>query len=122
MESKQIDPSRARRLARLGAWSLVAIVALSLGVAPALAQTSEGGWVILTGKWSRGAVDTPAWFDLASWRLVTKFDGPVSRAILDPEPSPWYPVAGDFNGDGVDEVMMFNRVTWEVVPALKGPV
>lgn len=122
MRSKQIDPSRARRLARLGAWSLAAIIALSLGVAPALAQTSEGGWMILTGKWSKGAVDTPAWFDLASWRLVTKFDGPVPRAIEDPDPSPWYPVAGDFNGDGIDEVMMFNRITWEVVPALKGPV
>jgi hypothetical protein len=70
MQSKRIVPSRARRLARLGAWNLAAIVALSLGVAPALAQTSEGGWMILTGKWSKGAVDTPAWFDLAGWRLA----------------------------------------------------
>jgi hypothetical protein len=122
MRSKQIDPSRARRLARLGAWSLAAIVALSLGMAPAFAQSSEGGWMILTGKWSKGAVDTPAWFDLASWRLVTKFSGPSPQAILDPEPSPWYPVAGDFNGDGIDEVMMFNRDTWDVVAATRGPV
>ncbi|HEV7506689.1 MAG TPA: hypothetical protein VGS07_17480 [Thermoanaerobaculia bacterium] len=122
MQSKQIGPIRTRRLARLGAWSLAAIVALSLGVAPAFAQTSEAGWMIVTGKWSKGAVDTPAWFDLASWHLVTKFNGPSPRAILDPEPSPWYPVAGDFNGDGIDEVMMFNRDTWDVVAAAQGPV
>ncbi|MBW8877728.1 MAG: hypothetical protein JF614_22395 [Acidobacteria bacterium] len=122
MQPKQIDQSRARRLARLGAWSLGAVVALFLGVAPALAQTSEAGWMILAGRWSKGAADTPAWFDLAGWRLVTRFDGPVPRAILDPDPSPWYPVAGDFDGDGVDEVMMFNRQTWEVVPASKGPL
>jgi hypothetical protein len=122
MQPKQFESSGVRRLAKLGAWSLGAAVVLTLGVAPALAQTSEAGWMILTGKWSKGAVDTPAWFDLASWRLVTKFSGPSPQAILDPEPSPWYPVAGDFNGDGIDEVMMFNRDTWDVLPAAKGPV
>jgi len=122
MQPKQIDPRKARRLARLGAWSLGAAVSLLLGVAPALAQTSEAGWMIVTGKWSKGAVDAPAWFDLASWRLVTKFEGSVPWPIPDPDPNPWYPVAGDFNGDGIDEVMMFNRVTWEVVPASNGPI
>ncbi|HEX4965828.1 MAG TPA: hypothetical protein VF173_33780 [Thermoanaerobaculia bacterium] len=122
MQPKQIEQNRARRLARLGAWSFGAFAVLILGVAPALAQTSEAGWMVLAGKWSKGAVDTPAWFDLASWRLVTKFDGPVPRAIDDPDPNPWYPVAGDFNGDGIDEVMMFNRLTWDVVPATRGPI
>jgi hypothetical protein len=109
-----------RRLSIASTLLFGALFTLFLAASPASAQLDPGEsrWILLTGRWTReAAADTPAWFDLSTWTLATKFTGGVPQVASDPEPQPWVPVAGDFDGDGVDTVMMFNPVTWKVVPA-----
>ncbi|MFL6259173.1 MAG: hypothetical protein ACJ76Y_05620 [Thermoanaerobaculia bacterium] len=92
---------------------------LILAGAPAAAQI-EPGFFPVTGKWTRGAADSVAWVDLATWKLVTR---PVEQPAWppDPDPNPWIPVAGDWDGDGVDTVQIFNVQTWQLIPLEKGP-
>ncbi|HKH44994.1 MAG TPA: hypothetical protein VKM72_10065 [Thermoanaerobaculia bacterium] len=111
----------ARR--RPGAFLIGSLFALTsmvgLGTAPAQAQI-DPGLLPVTGTWTRGDADTVAWVDLATWRLVTSFEG--ERPFADPEPQPWIPVAGDWDGDGVDSLQMFNIHTWQLIPAEQGSV
>src|SRR4051812_26948029 len=107
------------RAAWLTAAALVFILILT--AVPASAQ-SDPGFALVTGKWTRGAADSVAWVDLATWKLVTRMDGQPSTTAADPDPSPWIPVAGDWNGSGVDTVQMFNVQDWRLVPLEKGPV
>jgi hypothetical protein len=110
-----------RRSFRQVAWLTAAalVFVLILTAAPASAQ-SEPGFVPVAGKWSRGAADTLAWVDLATWKLVTRMEQPSVR-MSDPQPNPWVPVAGDWDGDGVDTVLMFNVQTWQLAPVETGP-
>jgi hypothetical protein len=75
---------------------------------------------VVTGTWDKGAADSVAWVDLATWKLVRKIDG--SPTASDPEPVPWMPVAGDWDGDGIDTIQMFHPQSWKLVPADEGPV
>jgi hypothetical protein len=111
-----------RRSLLAGACLFGVLFVLFLAARPASAQIDPGmkGWAVVAGKWERGAADSVAWVDLATWKLVTKFDG--SSAMADPQPWPWIPVAGDWDGDGIDSVQMFNSQTWKLVPAAEGPV
>jgi hypothetical protein len=105
------------RVAWLTAAALVFVLILT--ASPAAAQLDPGE-VPVAGKWSRGAVDTLAWVDLATWKLVTRMEQPFIQ-LSDPQPQPWVPVAGDWDGDGVDTVLMFNVQTWQLAPLEKGP-
>jgi hypothetical protein len=105
------------RVAWLTAAALVFVLILT--ASPAAAQLDPGE-VPVAGKWSRGAADSVAWVDLATWKLVTRMEQPFVQ-LSDPEPEPWIPVAGDWDGDGVDTVLMFNVQTWELAPLEKGP-
>jgi hypothetical protein len=104
------------------------VFALSLGAPiPAAAQDEDSPFCLSVGKWGpRGPkgqpVDTVAWVDLATWRLVTDTGGIRPVTVLGPEPQPWIPVAGDFDGDGFDSIAMFNSQDWSLVDAEKGPV
>jgi hypothetical protein len=113
-----------RRPARLAASALFAAMStLILASVPASAQIDIGDrWILLTGKWSRGTVDAPAWLDLSTWTLAVQVEGSAPRVASDPPPLPWVPVAGDFNGDGVDSVLMFDPATWRLVRLEDGPV
>jgi hypothetical protein len=97
----------------------VLISLLGFAAVPAAAQKADPGFALVTGHWSRGAADSIAWVDLATWKLVTRIDDHPS---LDPQPQPWLPVAGDWDGDGVDTVQMFNVHDWRLVPLDRGPV
>jgi hypothetical protein len=121
----QPTKKEGRRSFLAGALLFGTLFTLFLAAAPASAQLDPGErrWILLTGKWTReAAADTPAWFDLSTWTLATKFDGPPPAVASDLQRVPWVPVAGDFDGDGVDTVMMFNRSTWRLVPAEGKPV
>jgi hypothetical protein len=113
-----------RRLSIAGALLLGVLFTVFLAASPASAQLDPGEsrWILLTGKWTRDAADTPAWFDPSTWTLATKFTGATPHVAFDPEPQPWVPVAGDFDGDGVDTVMMFDPATWKIVPAAGRPL
>jgi hypothetical protein len=112
-----------RRRLRSGAFLTGSLIALasfaSFAATPARAQV-DPGFLPVTGTWTRGDVDTVAWIDLASWKLVTSTEG--GNPSAEPQPVPWLPVAGDWDGDGVDSVQMFNIHDWRVVPAERGPV
>lgn len=107
-----------RRL-RSGACLIGSLAALA--AAPAHAQ-ADPGFLPVAGTWTRGGVDTVAWIDLASWRLITSIEGAPPVAAEDPSPQPWRPVVGDWNGDGIDSVQMFNVRDWRLVPAESGPL
>jgi hypothetical protein len=109
--------SRIRSYTRLAAAVLVSLPILA-GV-PAAAQQAGPGFSLVAGHWSRGAADSIAWVDLATWRLVTSTEGHLAE---DPQPQPWLPVTGDWDGDGIDTVQMFNVHDWRLVPLDRGPV
>jgi hypothetical protein len=113
---------RWKRSLRPGVRLFAGLCLLVLAAAPAAAQLDPGtrGWALVTGHWSKGAPDTAAWVDLATWMLVTKVDGPPP--VADPDPSPWMPVAGDWDGSGVQTVKMFDSHTWKLVDLAEGPV
>jgi hypothetical protein len=111
-----------RRPVRRAALLVFAVFALVLASVPASAQIDIGDrWILLTGSWSPGAPDSPAWFDLTTWTLAVRFDGVPPRVAPAGTPSAWVPVAGDFDGDRVDSVMMFDPATWRLVPAEELP-
>ena len=69
----------ARR--RSGAFLIGSLFALSfagLAAAPAQAQI-DPGMIPVAGTWNRGDADTVAWVDLATWKLVTHFEGEGGR-------------------------------------------
>jgi hypothetical protein len=115
--------SKIRLSLNRAAWiaGAVLVSALTLAGAPAAAQI-DSGYFPVTGKWTRGAADSIAWVDLATWKLVTRFEEPTSVASSNPEPNPWIPVAGNWDGSGVDTVQMFNVKDWRLIPLEKGPV
>lgn len=89
---------------------------------PALAGEEAPTYWIVSGDWDGDRVDTPAWVDLATWRLDTQaptLGEPVHEAFAT---LPWIPVAGDWDGDGRDTVLMFSPETWRVLPLDEGPV
>jgi hypothetical protein len=102
---------------------LAFVFALSFG-APALAQDDDTPFCLSMGKWGPNGphIDTVAWVDLATWKLVTDTRGISPVTVFDPSPNPWVPVAGDFDGDGFDSIAMFNTQDWRLVDAEKGPV
>jgi hypothetical protein len=97
------------------------LIGLALATTTARAQ-ADPGFLPVAGTWTRGGVDTVAWFDLASWRLITSIEGAPPVAAEDPSPQPWRPVVGDWNGDGIDSIQMFNVRDWRLVPAENGPL
>ena len=111
-----------KRSFQAGAWLFAGLCLLVLATVPATAQIDPGmkGWALVTGHWSKGAPDSLAWLDLATWKLATQIDG--STSVADPQPQPWIPVVGDWDGDGIDSVQMFEPHTWRVVPAEEGPI
>lgn len=105
---------------------ILAFFVLAVG-SPALAQDEDTPFCLSVGKWGPYGpngphIDTVAWFDLATWKLVTDTGGIRPVTVLGPEPQPWIPVAGDFDGDGLDSIAMFNTQDWSLVDAEKGPV
>jgi len=118
----QPTQTEGRRQVRLAPWLFAVLFAVVLASAPATAQIDPGmkGWALVTGHWSKGAPDSLAWLDLATWKLATQIDG--STSVADPQPQPWIPVAGDWDGSGVDAVKMFDPSTWRVVAAADGPI
>ncbi|MFL6259168.1 MAG: hypothetical protein ACJ76Y_05595 [Thermoanaerobaculia bacterium] len=113
---------KSRLTLNRAAWltGAVLVAVLVLAGAPAAAQI-DSGYFPVTGKWTRGAADSVAWVDLATWKLVTRFEEQPSVASTDPQPQPWIPVAGDWDGDGVDTVQMLNVQDWRLIPLEKGP-
>lgn len=103
-------------------WLFTVLCLLAFAAVPAKAQLDSGtkNWALVTGHWSKGAPDTVAWVDLATWKLVTQFDG--ARPVADPDPSPWMPVAGDWDGSGVQTVKMFDSHSWKLVDVAEGPL
>ena len=114
---KNVSVANRIRYTRLAA--AVLISTLGLAGVPAAAQKADPGFLLVTGHWSRGAADSVAWVDLATWKLVTSTEG---RPSSEPPPQPWLPVVGDWDGDGVDTVDMFNIQDWSLVPLDRGPV
>lgn len=110
------------RISNRAAWLIGAVlISLTLTAAPVAAQ-NDPGYLPVTGKWARGAADSVAWVDLATWKLVTRFAEQPSLTSTDPDPNPWIPVADDWNGAGIDTVQMFNVYDWRLIPIEKGPV
>lgn len=118
MKKSKIRPTFSRAVWLTGA---VLGALLILAGAPAAAQIDPGYYPV-AGKWTRGAADSIAWVDLATWKLVTKTVEMPSTTAADPQPQPWIPVAGDWDGSGVDTVLMFNVQDWRLIPLEKGPV